>query len=147
MTQQKNFFDIFGNSDFLKSFSKMPTASFDMEKFFEIQRKNLETLAEAQQVTVDGVQTIVNRQIEIMSQLMEEHSHLTSQLLREGTPEDKLNKNAELIKNSYEKAVANAKEISELVKKTNAQAAGLLNKRASANIKEIRETVEKVNAA
>lgn len=147
MTQQNNFLNFFKNNDFAKSLEKFQPAPFDFKKILEIQRKNLQTLSEAQQLTVEGVQSIMNRQIEVISQFMEEQSFITNQLLREGTPEDKLNRNAELIKNSYDKAMANAKEISELVKKTNSKTSSLLNKRASANLKEIRDTVEKTNAA
>lgn len=147
MTQQNNFFNFFKNNDFAKSLEKLQAAPFDMKKMLEIQRKNLQTLSEAQQLTVEGIQSVLNRQIEVISQFMEEQSFITNQLLREGTPEDKLNRNAELIKNSYDKAVANAKEISELVQKTNSKASRLLNQRASATFKEIRDTVEKTNAA
>lgn len=147
MTQQNIFSDFFKNNDFTKVFAKFQQAPFDIQKILEIQRKNIQTLSEAQQLAVEGVQAIVTRQIEVVSQFMEEQSFLTNQLMREGTPEDKLNRNAELIKNSYDKALANAKEISELVKKTNTKASGLLNKRASATFKEIRDTVANSDAA
>lgn len=147
MTQQNDSFKFFTDNDFFKSFTKFQAAPFDVQKLLEIQRKNLQALTEAQQLTVEGVQSIMGRQMEIVSQFMEEQSFLTNQLMREGNPEDKLSRNAELIKNSYEKAMANAKEISELVKKTNTKTTGILNKRASANFKEIRETVDKSNVA
>lgn len=148
MTQQQNPFSSFKANEFFKNFSALSKNNpFDPSKFLEFQRKNMETLSEAQQITADAFQEIVNKQIEIVSQLMEEQSFITNQLLREGTPEDKLTRNAELIKNSYEKAITGAKEISDLVKKTNTKATGLLNKRATASFKEIKETVNKSSHA
>lgn len=148
MAQQQNPFSSFKNNEFFKNFTVFSkTNPFDPSKFLEIQRKNLETLSEAQQITAEAFQEIVNKQIEIVSQLMEEQSFIANQLLREGTPEDKLTRNAELIKNSYDKAMTSAKEITDLVKKTNTKASGLLNKRATASFKEIKETVEKASNA
>lgn len=148
MTQQNSFSEFFSKkNDFAKFFESWNKSPFDVQSFAETQRKNLQTVSEAQRVLFENFQAIVSRQTEIFSQYMEEQSSLTSELLREGKPEDKIARNAEIIKTSYEKAIANAKEISEMVKKSSVQTTGLLNKRASASLKEIRDSIEKSKAA
>jgi phasin family protein len=141
MTQQKNFQSMFSSdavSKFMDSFQKMP---FDLQGLMETQRKNWQTISEAQQKAVESFQAIALRQAELFSQALESQSSLASELMKEGKPEDKLAKNAEAIKSSYEKAMANAAEISEMVKKANAEAVGLLNKRVSASLKEVRSAI------
>lgn len=147
MTQQKASFEFFNPEKLFGGALEYPKAPVNIQEALEIQRKNLSCLSEAQQLTAESIQTIVSKQVEFFSQFLEEQSHLTSELLREGKPEDKINKNAELIKASYERALTNAKEISDLVRKTNTQTTGLLNKRASASIKEIRESLGKAASA
>jgi phasin family protein len=144
MTQQKNFFSSQLSGDsisrFFEGFQVMP---FDLQSILETQRKNLQCLSEAQQLAMQNWQTLFFRQAEIFSQAMEKQSALTSELMKEGKPEDKLAKNAEAIKQSYEQAMANAAEISDMVKKANAEATSLLNKRVSASLKEMRSAIAK----
>lgn len=141
MTQQKNaqmFPSAEAVSKFFESWQKMP---FDVQGLVEIQRKNWATVSEAQQKALENFQAIAHRQAELLSQALEIQSSLTSELMKEGKPEDKLARNAEAIKNSYEQALANAAELSEMVKKANADAVSLLNKRVSASMKEARSAL------
>ena len=114
---------------------------FDLQGLMETQRRNFQSLSEAQQMAFQNFQAIAQRQAEIFSQALQSQSSLTSELMREGKPEDKIAKNAEAIKSSYEQAIANASEISDMVKKANAEAVGLLNKRVSASLKEVKSAI------
>jgi phasin family protein len=143
MTQQKFFNSLFSSEAVSKMFESFQGMPFDIQSLMETQRKNIQCFSEAQQLTLQNMQAMANRQAELFSQTLESQSSLTSDLMREGKPEDKLAKNAEAIKASYEKAMSNAAEISEMVKKANAEATGLLNKRASASIREVRSAMLK----
>ena len=141
MSQPKSFLPYFSSdaiSKAIESWQKMP---FDLQSLVETQRRNFQTIAEAQQKAFNNFQAITLRQAEIFSQALQTQSALTNELMKEGKPEDKLAKNAEVIKQSYEQALANASEISDMVKKANAEAVGLLNKRVSASIKEVRSAI------
>lgn len=141
MTQKNTFPPSFSSDAVLKLFESFQKLPFDMQSLLETQRKNLQTISEAQHKAIENFQAIALRQSEIFSQALAKQSALTSELLKEGKPEDKLAKNAEAIKNSYEQAIANATEISEMVKKANAEAVGLLNKRVSASLKEVKSAI------
>ncbi|WP_119678055.1 phasin family protein [Indioceanicola profundi] len=115
----------------------------DMEGILATQRKNIEALTTANQLAVEGLQAVMRRQAEIMRQTMEEASSTMSDMMAAGTPEDKVNKQAELIKAQFEKAIANMKELAEMVAKANNEAAEVLSSRVSASIEEMKTTISK----
>lgn len=140
---QKDYFSAFlGNNDFSKFFETCQALPIDMQSLLETQRKNLQSLSEAQHLVMNNIQAIAQRQAEILSQMMQEQSSITQELMREGTPEEKMSKNAEMFKKSYEQVLANASEISEMVKKSNNETSALLNKRMTASMNEIKSAIE-----
>ena len=142
MNTEKFNFGVISSDQLSKFMSMWKSSPFDIQTLLETQRKNLQCISEAQQMAMQNFQSLAFRQAEIFSQALEQQSHLASELMREGKPEDKLAKNAEAIKSSYEAAIANAAKISEMVKKANTQAVSLLNKRAAASIKEVQSAME-----
>lgn len=142
MAQDNTFSAFLKNNDVSKLLESYPAMPFDMQSLFETQRKNLQSLSEAQQLMFGNIQAIAQRQTEIVSQIMQEQTTITQELMKEGTPEEKMAKNADLFKKGYEKMIANITEISDMVKKSNIEASGLLNKRLSASMKEIQSVIE-----
>jgi phasin family protein len=143
MTQKNPFADFFAQSDFSKLFENYQGAPFDMKSFLETQRKNIQALTEAQQLTMEGFQAIAQRQSEILSQLVEDNSSMAKQFISEGTPEEKIAKNAKLFKSVYERTVSNLKDLSEIVSKSNEEASNVINKRIAATMTEIQSSLEK----
>ena len=109
----------------------------------ETQRKNLQAFTEAQRLAVENLQAVAQRQTEIMSQIIEDNSNIAKELMGEGSPEQKLAKNAELFKNLYEKTTRNMQELSAMMNKSSAETGQLLNKRISASMGEIKSALEK----
>ncbi len=144
MAQEKNCNNSFFTSGFFKAFDNFSTPPFDPSRFIEAQRRNIQTFSEAQQIMFRSFQTIVTRQAEIVSQILQEQSSMTSELLKDGKPEDKLARNAEIIKKSCEKTLAGMSEIGELVRKSNTDTSSVLNKRLSAGLREIKDAIEAV---
>lgn len=141
MAQDFNFKGFFPYSDFLKD-NGLPKAPFDIARLIETQRRNFQTLAEAQQIAFRSFQSIATRQAEIFSQILKEQNCLTSEILKEGNTEDALARNAELIKKSYETTIAGMNEIGEIVRKSNTETSGVLNRRLKASLKEIKSAIE-----
>lgn len=144
MAQEKNYNNSFFTSGFFKAFDNFGSLPFDTGRFIEAQRRNIQTFSEAQQIMFRSYQTIVTRQAEIFSQILQEQSCMTSELLKEGKPEDKLARNAELLKKSCEKTLAGMNEIGEIVRKSNTDTSSVLNKRLSAGLREIKDAIEAV---
>ena len=96
MTQNTNpFAQLFSQNDFFKTLQNYQSSSFDMKTLMELQRKNLQALTEAQQVTVENLQVIAQKQGEILTQMMSENSTIAKELMSEGTPEEKAAKKLE----------------------------------------------------
>ena len=114
-----------------------------MKAFLETQRKNVQAVTQAQQLSFQSLQAIAQRQSEILSQMLEDNSSLARELMGEGTPEEKISKNAEMFKSAYERMTHNMKELSDIIAKSNKEASGVINKRVAATMSEIQETLEK----
>ena len=134
MNNGKSFFDM----DVGKAFAGFNFPTFDVESVMASQRKNFEALSQANQLAVEGVQALAKRQVEIVTAAIEEASAAIKELTVPGGAEEKLAKNAELAKASYEKALAAARELAELVTKTGDEAFGVLNKRFTESFEEFK---------
>jgi phasin family protein len=139
MNNGKGFFD----TDVGKVFAGFAMPGFDVESLLASQRKNFEALTQANQLAVEGVQALAKRQVEIVSAAIEEASAALRELTQPGAPEEKLAKNAELAKASYEKVMSATRELAELIAKTNSDTFGVLNKRFTESFEEFRDLTTK----
>jgi phasin family protein len=148
---QYDFAKLFGaDKIFGGEFPALPSAAqfpFDVKSLLETQRKNLQAFSEAIQVVVESSQTIAQSQAEILSQFAADNSSLMQEIANEGTPEEKIAKQADLIKKNYEKSVANWREISDIASKSGKEASEIINKRVSASLAEIKTSLGKKNGA
>jgi len=144
MAQDNNpFAKFFAGNDFAKTFEQFQNMPFDMNSIMETQRKNVEAITQAQQLATENLQDIMQRQTEILSQIVGDNSSLAKEMMGEGTPEEKISKNADLFKKVYERTVRNMQELSEIISKSNTEAGSIINKRVSASINEIKTSMEK----
>ena len=135
----ENFLD-FDISKFVGDF-KVP--GVDVEGLVGSQRKNIEALTQANKLAVEGFQAVLKRQAEIVRQSLEESATVAKELTGVGTPQDKAIRNTELAKTVFERALANARELSEIITKSNSEACDLLNKRFVAILDEVKDSISK----
>ncbi len=140
-TKTNNPFLEFDPSKLLGDF-KLP--GVDVEAILSSQRKNIEALTAANQLAAEGFQAVLRRQAEIVRASVEEASSFVNDVLSASTPEAKAAKQAELVKAAFEKALSNARELAELVTKSNTEAADVLSKRVSESLEELKSAVAKV---
>ena len=143
MVTNNPFSQFFSQNDFSKAFQEYQAIPFEMKDLMETQRKNLQVFTEAQQLAVENMQAVAQRQTEIVSQIIEDNSNIAKALMGEGSPEQKLAKNADLFKKLYEKTTSNMQELSEMISKFGAETGELLNKRVSASMGEMKSALEK----
>jgi phasin family protein len=143
------FAQLFGQAktaaeDFTKLFAdlKLPAVP-DVETLLNAHRKNLEVLSAANKVALEGAQAVAKRHTEILQQTAGELADTLRALTAAETPQAKAAKQAELLKSAYEKAVANTKELSDLIQKANGEALALLNARFSEALDEVKALIEK----
>lgn len=132
---KQTFFDL----DVGKAFAGFTFPGFNVDALVAAQRKNLEALTQANQLAVEGAQALARRQVEIVRQAVEEASATVREWTQPGAPEERLAKNVEIAKTAFEKGIAHARELAELVTKTNTETFGVLNKRVAEGFEEIRD--------
>ncbi|MBW8269591.1 phasin family protein [Caldovatus aquaticus] len=119
----------------------------DLEALAKAQRRNLEALSAANRVALEGAQAVARRHMEILQQAMTEMTEAMRALASAGdSPQARAAKQAELLKAAYEHAVANLKEIADLIQKSNAEALALLNRRFAEAMDEVKEMLKKAEA-
>ena len=135
MNGKQSFLDY----DVTKAFSGFAIPGFNVEAMMASQRKNVEALTQANQLALEGAQALARRQVEIARQAVEEATSLFKELSQPGAPQDKLAKNTEIAKTAFEKGLATAKELTELVTKANTEAFNVLTKRMTDSFEEMRD--------
>ena len=133
-----------GMADFTKMFSEMKMPGMpDMEALLSAHRRNLETLTTANRVALEGAQAVARRHMEIVQQNMTELTEGMRQLTSNEPPQAKAARQAEILKSSYERAVNNMRELSDLIQRSNGEALSVLNKRFTEAMDEARTLMGK----
>ena len=136
--QSYPFFD----TDFTKLFGEFRVPGFDVETILAAQRRNIEAVTAANQLVIEGIQALLKREAEILRQTIEESSIVLKGLMATGAPEEKLAQQADLLKTSFEKALANLRELAEMAAKSNTEAADVLTKRIGEGLTELKAAVK-----
>ncbi len=133
-----------GAPDFSKFFAEMKMPAIpDIDAFIAANKRNMETLSAANRIALEGAQAVARRHMEIMQASMAQMTDGMRALAGAEAPKAKAAKQAELLKSAYEHAVANMKELSDLIQKSNAEAVGLLHARFVEAMDEVKKLAEK----
>jgi phasin family protein len=133
----------FLENDFTKIFSEFKVPGFDMQALIATQRRNIEAVSHANQLAVEGVQAVMRRQGEILRQMVEESTNSLKDMMAAGAPEAKIAQQTELVKTAFEKALANLRELTEMVAKSNTEAADVLTKRIGESLTELKTSLQR----
>ncbi len=133
--------------DFTSFAEQFKVPGVDANAVLDSQRKNFEAFNAAQAIALEAVQAVSRRQVEIMRDLMEESAGAVKELTTAGKPEEKLAKQTELFKQSFEHSLANLRELAEMGAKSNGEAAELINQRITEGLEEIKTAIQKAATA
>jgi phasin family protein len=122
---------------------RFPTMIPDGSALLAAHRRNMEVLSAANRLALEGAQAVARRHMEIMQQTMTEFTEHARELSHADSPQAKAARQAELVKKSYERAVANIKDLSDLIQRSNAEALHVLSDRFKEAMDEIRALLEK----
>ncbi len=115
------------------TFPKFPVAKFDFDALFALQKANVETMLQAQQVVIEAMQAAAKTQYGWMQESMESfQAAMNGKFDADKKPEAYL---AE-VKAAAEKVLSVAQTQVDLGMKAQAEAMDLLTKRAAANVDE-----------
>ncbi|HET6234328.1 MAG TPA: phasin family protein [Acetobacteraceae bacterium] len=143
-TQSKSTGTGLPDFDFTKILAQMKLPALpDIDAFVAANRKNMETLSGANRIALEGAQAVARRHMEIMQQSMAEMTEAMRAWSSLDAPQAKAAKQAELLKTAYEHAVANMKEVSDLIQHSNGEALALINKRFVEAMDEVKALAQK----
>ena len=129
--------------DMQKMMSDMKMPAFNWESVLAANRRNMEAFAQANQLAAEGVQAILRRQGEILKGSMDEANRTLKTMMAEGTPEERMARQAEAMKGAFEQAISNFRELTEMATKSNAEAFAVVNKRVSESLDELKGVLAK----
>jgi len=132
-------------NEMTKRFTEMrfPAMIPDSSALLAAHRRNMEVLSNANRLALEGAQAVARRHMEIMQQTMTELSEHVKELSTSESPQAKAARQAALVKKSYERAVANIRDLSDLIQHSNAEALHVLSERFKEAMDEIRTLMEK----
>ena len=131
-----------GAEEFQKMLSQMKLPGMpDTEALMRAHQRNMEALSAANRIALEGAQAVAKRHVEMMQQTMAELTETLKALAGGGGPQDKAAKQAEMLKVAYERAVANTREVGDLIQRSNGEAMGALNHRVTEAIDELTQLI------
>lgn len=133
---QADFTRMFGDMAKMVVNGKAPT--MDFETVAATQRKNLEAFTAANQLAFEGFKACCQRQADIARQTVEEFGRVTKELNSVATPEEKLVRQAEFAKSSFENAINNTREMVDMVQKAQDEATNVISRRVAQNFDEMK---------
>ena len=130
--------------DMFKSFGdQLKLPQVDTTKIMEHHQKNLDAMSKSWQAMAEGASGIAQKQKEIFEAAMKDMAEMAQSYKPGGNPQDVLAKLAEFAKKAMEAAIANTRDIAELVQKSSTEAFKIVQDRMKESYEEIRASVEK----
>ncbi|MDE2333420.1 MAG: phasin family protein [Rhodospirillales bacterium] len=124
---------------------KMPKAP-DLDALMATHRRNLEVLAEANRLAMEGAQAMFKRQAELAQQAMGAFTDGLQELSKAEAPGARAARQAKLMKEAYDRTVRNSQEMMDLIRRANADALNLLNKRIGEAMEEVETLLAKAGS-
>ncbi len=135
MADQSNPFKMFDFQSMLNN-AKMP--GLDVEAILAAQKKNVEAVIGANQIVAEGYQAVAKRQAEIAQATLQDVKDRFAELMSGASPEERMAKQAELVKFGIEQASQSMQEMSEVLRKSQTEAFALIKRRMDEGVEEIK---------
>jgi phasin family protein len=116
--------------------SQFQLPGVDFAALVDRERKNIEALAKANRIALEGWQRLVRRQAEMLQETMKK-------VVADASQQDAKKKRADLAKEGFEKALANMRELAEITTQSQKEAFDVVRKRIEENMEGIRNLGKK----
>lgn len=128
-------------AEMTRMFDQFKVPSFDMSAVVEGWRKNMETLVTANRTLYDSMQSLAQRQTETLTQTIANLQDAAKGAASGAGIGDPV-KQAEVARKALQQAIADMQQLSEAVRKSQADAMALISQRASAHMQEVRQMLQ-----
>jgi phasin family protein len=120
---------------------KFSLPNLDTKALIETQSKNVQALTDANRAILESTQSLLQRQAEMVKQVLEEASETVKSLSGATTPQEAADKQIKMIQDSVSKALANFSEVTEMVTKSRDETTKLMTDRFNENLDELRTRI------
>ena len=134
----QSFTDMFKN---LGEQLKLPQV--DVPKIMEHHQKNLDAMARSWQAMASGASEVASKQRAIFEEAVKDVTEMAKDYKPGGSPQEIMAKQTEFAKKAMEAAIANTRDIAELVQKSSSEAFKIVQDRMKESYDEIKASVEK----
>jgi phasin family protein len=138
-----SFFD-FDLAKMMAGAAKVP--GMDVDAIVESQQKTLAAFGAANRAAFEGAQKVVRRQAEMVGESLGGLAPGLGEMAPSATPGDAAATQVRLFKDAYEKAVADGRELVELMTKSTRAATAPIQKRFVEGLDEIKTQADKLGA-
>ena len=131
----------FADFDFSKMAGEFKFPMVNVETVVETGRKNFAAMTTASTAAVESMKTVATRQGDMFRAAMEDFSKHGSDVLSAATVEEKIAKQIDFAKKSYDAAITNSKELAELYTKGQTEAFETLSARVADLTEEVKAAI------
>ena len=122
--------------DVMKTLEQFKLPGVDMSGFVESGRKDMQAIMEANQAAYETMQALARKQTEMITGALQSMQETAKSSI--GDP----NKQAELMRRAYEKALADLKDIAEMARQSQADGLARITERANQHMEEIKKLMK-----
>lgn len=135
MTDKKSGADAppWGGIDLASFFEQLRQPGVDLSGVAERMRRDFEAVQKANQITWEGWQTLAEKQAEIFRETAARWQQNLPEMLA-GTPQENLEKQSEIARQTLESALDNLRNLAELAAKSQTEAMTVLQQRFEENL-------------
>ena len=127
---------------FTKMMEQFKLPGIDVAAIMEARQKDFDALAAANQVALQGMQSLGQKQAEILQTTLTQLQSLVQQLTLSGSTTEKSAKTGELVQQALHNTLANMQELAEAGYKAQADTFAVVTKRAQENIQELQRLLQ-----
>ncbi len=124
------------NLDINELLKQIQIPGVDLGKWAESQRDNIKALQQANQTAMQGWQSVMTRQAELLRESLETWQTSTRESTQ-GGPAEIAQKQLELGQKAFADALSNMRELAEIAIKSQTEAADIIRKRFEENLRDL----------
>jgi len=128
--------------EFTKMMEQFKLPGIDVAAIMEARRKDLEALAAANQTALQGMQSLAQKQAEILQTTLTQLQSLVQQATQSGSATEISAKTGELVQQALHKALENMRELAEAGYKAQSDTFAVITKRVQENIQELQALLQ-----
>ena len=129
-------------ADMTKMMQQFKVPGLDMAPIIESRRKDMEALVEANKAAYEAMQAVARKQTEILNETMQGIQDSAKGLTTAGVGAPNAAKQADIVRNAYQKALADMTGMAEMVRKSQSDAMAGITARATQSMQEMKKLMQ-----